>query len=208
MRSGAVHATADDGYVRGMRARWLGRVPYAEAWDLQRALAAGSDEDYLLLVEHGPTYTLGVNADPANVLVEPADVGAELLHVDRGGDVTFHGPGQLVGYPVRTVGAGPHHGSRGSRISPPDRPSRRSARARRRSTRSEGLPATIAAERRLAAASSSPERDLRGGHGSPASARRTAIGAALWSARSIGAGQRRGVYAVRSTLACGARSRR
>ena len=110
MRSGAVHATADDGYVRGMRARWLGRVPYAEAWDLQRALAAGSDEDYLLLVEHGPTYTLGVNADPANVLVEPADVGAELLHVDRGGDVTFHGPGQLVGYPVRTVGAGPHHG--------------------------------------------------------------------------------------------------
>jgi len=93
-----------------MRARWLGRVPYAEAWDLQRALATLSLEDYLLLVEHGPVYTLGSHADLANVLVDPATVGAELIQVDRGGDVTFHGPGQLVGYPVRSVGAGPHHG--------------------------------------------------------------------------------------------------
>lgn len=93
-----------------MRARWLGRVPYAEAWDLQRALAARAKDDYLLLVEHGPIFTLGSHADPANVLVDPATVGAELLQVDRGGDVTFHGPGQLVGYAVRTVGAGPHHG--------------------------------------------------------------------------------------------------
>ncbi|HEX7444477.1 MAG TPA: lipoyl(octanoyl) transferase LipB, partial [Acidimicrobiales bacterium] len=93
-----------------MRARWLGRVPYAEAWDLQRALATRSQEDYLLLVEHGPVYTLGSHADLANVLVDPATVGAELIQVDRGGDVTFHGPGQLVGYPVRSVGAGPHHG--------------------------------------------------------------------------------------------------
>ena len=93
-----------------MRARWLGRVPYAEAWDLQRALATGSDEEYLLLMEHGPVYTLGAHADPAHVLVDPSTVGAELLRVDRGGDVTFHGPGQLVGYPIRSVGAGPHHG--------------------------------------------------------------------------------------------------
>jgi len=93
-----------------MRARWLGRVPYTEAWDLQRALAARSQEDYLLLVEHGPIYTLGSHADPANVLFDPATVGAEFLKVDRGGDVTFHGPGQLVGYAVRSVGAGPHHG--------------------------------------------------------------------------------------------------
>ena len=93
-----------------MRARWLGRVPYAEAWDLQRAVAACSEDDYLLLVEHGPVYTLGSHADPGHVLVDPATVGAELLAVDRGGDVTFHGPGQLVGYPVRTVGAGPHRG--------------------------------------------------------------------------------------------------
>ena len=93
-----------------MRARWLGRVPYAEAWDLQRALASRSLEDYLLLVEHGPVFTLGSHADPANVLVDPATVGAELIRVDRGGDVTFHGPGQLVGYPIRSVGEGPHRG--------------------------------------------------------------------------------------------------
>lgn len=104
------HRTPDAATGRGMRTRWLGRVPYAEAWDLQRALAARTQEDYLLLVEHGPVYTLGSHADPANVLIDPATVGAELLQVDRGGDVTFHGPGQLVGYPVRTVGAGPHHG--------------------------------------------------------------------------------------------------
>ena len=93
-----------------MRARWLGRVPYAEAWDLQQALAERSDDDYLLLLEHGAVYTLGAHGDPAHVLVDPADVGAELVRVDRGGDVTFHGPGQLVGYPIRSVGDGPHRG--------------------------------------------------------------------------------------------------
>jgi len=93
-----------------MRARWLGRVPYREAWDLQRAIAERSDDDYLLLLEHGPVYTLGANADPAHVLVDPAEVGADVVTVDRGGDVTYHGPGQLIGYPLRTVGAGPHHG--------------------------------------------------------------------------------------------------
>jgi len=93
-----------------MRARWLGRVPYREAWDLQRAIAERSDDDYLLLLEHGPVYTLGVNADPTHVLVDPAAVGADVVTVDRGGDVTYHGPGQLIGYPVRSVGAGPHRG--------------------------------------------------------------------------------------------------
>ncbi len=82
--------------------RWLGTVPYAEAWDLQQALFAGV-HDHLLLCQHPPVYTLGVRADEANVLVDPAAVGAELLRVNRGGDVTFHGPGQLVGYPVMTV---------------------------------------------------------------------------------------------------------
>ena len=93
-----------------MRARWLGRVPYAEAWDLQRAVAARSADDYLLLLEHGHVYTLGAHADPTHVLVDPGAVGADLVTVDRGGDVTYHGPGQLVGYPIRSVGAGPHHG--------------------------------------------------------------------------------------------------
>ena len=81
-----------------MRVRWLGRVPYAEAWDLQRALADRSDDDYLLLLEHDHVYTLGAHADPTHVLVDPASVGAELINVDRGGDVTYHGPGQRTGY--------------------------------------------------------------------------------------------------------------
>ncbi len=93
-----------------MKVRWLGRVPYREAWALQRAISRRTDDDYLLLLEHPPVYTLGSNADEANVLVDPADVGAELVKVDRGGDVTFHGPGQLVGYPIVTVGPGPHRG--------------------------------------------------------------------------------------------------
>ncbi len=94
-----------------MRVRWLGRVPYREAWDLQRALASDAVDDYLLLLEHSHVYTLGRNAVEANVLVDPATVGAESLRVDRGGDVTYHGPGQLVGYPIRSVGAGPHTGT-------------------------------------------------------------------------------------------------
>ena len=89
-----------------LRVRWLGTVPYREAWTLQQTLHAdldGRGEDRLLLLEHPPTYTLGRNAERAHVLVEPARVGAELLEVDRGGDVTFHGPGQLVAYPILSL---------------------------------------------------------------------------------------------------------
>ncbi len=93
-----------------MRVRWLGRVPYREAWALQRAISRRSTEDYLLLLEHPPVYTLGRNGDLDHVLVDPASVGAELVPVDRGGDVTYHGPGQLIGYPLLTVGPGPHQG--------------------------------------------------------------------------------------------------
>jgi lipoyl synthase len=83
-----------------LRARWLGRVPYGEAEALQRALHGRSTDDYLLLQEHPHVYTLGSRADPANVLVPPESVGAALVRADRGGDVTYHGPGQLVGYPI------------------------------------------------------------------------------------------------------------
>jgi lipoic acid synthetase len=93
-----------------MKTRWLGRVSYLEAWDLQRALSRRSDEDYLLLLEHPPIYTLGTNGDDAHVLVDPVSVGAELVRVDRGGDVTYHGPGQLIGYPLISVGPGLHRG--------------------------------------------------------------------------------------------------
>ncbi len=86
--------------MRPLHARWLGRVRYDEALVLQRAIHGRTDDDYLLLLEHPPTYTLGKRADPAHVLVPAESVGAELIVTDRGGDVTYHGPGQLVGYPV------------------------------------------------------------------------------------------------------------
>ena len=86
-----------------LRVRWLGRVRYRDALALQHGLFANSPDDHLLLLEHPHVYTLGVRADLANVLVDPAEVGAELVRADRGGDVTYHGPGQLVGYPVLHV---------------------------------------------------------------------------------------------------------
>ena len=88
-----------------LRVRWLGRVPYREAWALQRSLHASSPDDHLLLLEHPHVYTLGVRADMRHVLVPPTDVGADLVPTDRGGDVTYHGPGQLVGYPIVSLPA-------------------------------------------------------------------------------------------------------
>jgi lipoic acid synthetase len=88
---------------RSFRVRWLGRVSYREAWALQIALCHRSREDYLLLLEHPPIYTLGARANPANMLVDPVSIGAELVRTDRGGDVTYHGPGQLIGYPIISI---------------------------------------------------------------------------------------------------------
>ncbi|HTD49566.1 MAG TPA: lipoyl synthase [Acidimicrobiia bacterium] len=88
-----------------LRARWLGRVPYREAEALQRAIHERCDDQYLLLQEHPHVYTLGSRADAAHVLRDPASVGAELVVADRGGDVTYHGPGQLVGYPIVSLAA-------------------------------------------------------------------------------------------------------
>lgn len=88
-----------------------GRVDYEVAWAWQRDLAARrlDDEvgDVVLLVEHGPTYTLGKRADERNLLFdddELAAAGIAVHRVDRGGDITYHGPGQLVGYPVVRLG--------------------------------------------------------------------------------------------------------
>jgi lipoyl(octanoyl) transferase len=85
----------------------LGRVGYADALDIQRRAVelrkAGAIGDVLFLLEHTPVITLGRNAKSANVLVSRealARRGVELFECDRGGDVTFHGPGQLVGYPI------------------------------------------------------------------------------------------------------------
>jgi lipoate-protein ligase B len=85
----------------------LGLVPYVAAWDLQKALAAararGEIGDTLLLLQHPPTYTLGTRGKREHLLVPEEHLreqGVEVLDVDRGGDITYHGPGQLVGYPI------------------------------------------------------------------------------------------------------------
>ena len=89
------------------RIRWLGRVRYRDALALQRGLFAHCADDHLLLLEHHPVYTLGSNAGTEHLLAPPEEVGAELEHTDRGGDITFHGPGQLVGYPLLHLAGGP-----------------------------------------------------------------------------------------------------
>ena len=78
-------------------------MAYRDAYALQKGLFTSSAEDHLLLLEHPHVYTLGIRGDLGHFLRPPADVGAELEHTDRGGDVTYHGPGQLVGYPILTV---------------------------------------------------------------------------------------------------------
>ena len=91
-----------------LRVRWLGRVVYRDALALQHGLhrAGVGAGNWLLLLEHPHVYTMGVRARPEHVLVDPASVGAELVTADRGGDVTYHGPGQLVGYPILDVAGG------------------------------------------------------------------------------------------------------
>jgi lipoate-protein ligase B len=100
-----------------MRASWLGAVTYADALELQRSLLeqrkAGAIPDTLLLLEHTHVYTLGRRAVESHVLASPEvlrAIGAEVIETDRGGEVTYHGPGQLVAYPVmsiRDAGLGP-----------------------------------------------------------------------------------------------------
>ena len=92
----------------------LGQMAYKPAWKLQKQLQAHliaakrADpprrvDHVLLFVEHPPVYTLGKSGDTTNLLVpedELEQLGASFFHIDRGGDITFHGPGQLVGYPI------------------------------------------------------------------------------------------------------------
>ena len=98
-----MQSSPERAFVEPLHVRWLGSVDYNDALALQHGLFARSAANHLLLLEHPHVYTLGVRADRANVLIDPADVGAQLVIADRGGDVTYHGPGQLVGYPVLWV---------------------------------------------------------------------------------------------------------
>jgi lipoic acid synthetase len=87
-----------------LRVRWLGSVPYREALAVQTSLFVHGTGQHLLLLEHPHVFTYGRTADLAtNLKSEPAAVGAELVAVKRGGDITYHGPGQLVGYPILNV---------------------------------------------------------------------------------------------------------
>jgi len=90
-----------------LKVEWLGRMRYRETWDLQRARHAARDADdipdTLLLVEHEPVLTLGRHARDEHVIASPAELerrGIEVIRVERGGEVTYHGPGQLVAYPI------------------------------------------------------------------------------------------------------------
>jgi lipoyl(octanoyl) transferase len=90
-----------------LEATWLGRAGYREVWALQKELAAaraeGSIGDRLLLVEHPAVLTLGRHADETHVRATSEQLaarGIELIRVERGGEVTYHGPGQLVAYPI------------------------------------------------------------------------------------------------------------
>ena len=95
------------GQGAGASLKDLGRVGYAEAFEIQRALVErrkrGEIPDQFLIVEHPPVVTMGRNGHEENLLADPdmlARAGIEFHRTDRGGDVTFHGPGQIVGYPI------------------------------------------------------------------------------------------------------------
>ncbi|MSP61110.1 MAG: lipoyl(octanoyl) transferase LipB [Myxococcales bacterium] len=92
---------------------WLGRVEYRVAWALQeelrRLVLAGEGRETILLLEHPKVVTLGRSSDPAHVLLDEAALaarGVDRVVTSRGGDVTYHGPGQLVAYPVVRIGRG------------------------------------------------------------------------------------------------------
>ncbi|NIK77511.1 lipoyl(octanoyl) transferase [Paenibacillus castaneae] len=93
--------------LRRLEAHYIGMLDYAKAWDLQKAyvkqIDQGEREQTLLLLQHPPTYTMGSDKHPEHLLLGEADLkerGITLFQIDRGGDITYHGPGQLVGYPL------------------------------------------------------------------------------------------------------------
>jgi lipoic acid synthetase len=98
--------------VSKLNVRWLGKVPYHEALAVQSAMFKHSSRQHLLMLEHPHVFTYGPSADlEKNLKCDPQQVGAELVKVNRGGDITYHGPGQLVVYPILNLA--PKHGANG-----------------------------------------------------------------------------------------------
>src|SRR5689334_6404056 len=96
-----------------LRATALGRIGYLDGWRLQEAVAsrvAAGGPERLLLLEHDPVYTIGRRGTLDHLTASPTELraaGASVYRVDRGGDITYHGPGQLVGYPILALGDAP-----------------------------------------------------------------------------------------------------
>lgn len=93
--------------LRRLDAQYIGMLDYAQAWELQKEyvkqIDQGEREQSLLLLQHPPTYTMGSDKHPEHLLLDEAELkerGIALFQIDRGGDITYHGPGQLVGYPL------------------------------------------------------------------------------------------------------------
>ncbi|WP_068785191.1 lipoyl(octanoyl) transferase LipB [Paenibacillus phocaensis] len=97
----------------GLRVRYYPMMEYGEAWDLQKRLIKEMDAqqqgEHLLLLQHPPTYTIGSQRHPEHLLLNSEQLqerGITVFEIDRGGDITYHGPGQLVGYPLLRLEAG------------------------------------------------------------------------------------------------------
>ncbi len=93
--------------MHNLETEWLSTMEYGQAWDLQKKLVKeidrGERAETLLLLEHSPTYTVGSDRHPEHLLYSKEELtrkGIALYEIDRGGDITYHGPGQLVGYPL------------------------------------------------------------------------------------------------------------
>jgi len=96
-----------DNMTKQWDVRYIPMIGYADAWERQKAIVKGIDQgamsETLLLLQHPPTYTVGSQKHPEHLLLSEAELaeqGIELFQIDRGGDITYHGPGQLVGYPL------------------------------------------------------------------------------------------------------------
>lgn len=93
--------------TKSLEVRYFPMMEYGEAWEMQKMLVKAIDEgqqqENLLLLQHPPTYTIGSQRHPEHLLLSPEQLqeqGIALFEIDRGGDITYHGPGQLVGYPL------------------------------------------------------------------------------------------------------------